>query len=119
MFRERPLLGWGQGEFAREIQSRMSDFRPGAYAAHNTFVDILVEHGTVGLLLYIWIALNLFRLRKKSKWLQFTWPICLGVYFVNACCVVMNYQFVNALLFTFAGVIAARDHAQAEPLPAS
>jgi O-antigen ligase len=67
MFRERPLLGWGQGEFAREIQSRMSDFRPGAYAAHNTFVDILVEHGTVGLLLYIWIAVNLFRLGKNRS----------------------------------------------------
>ena len=118
MFREKPLLGWGQGEFAREIEARMSDFRPGAYAAHNTFVDIVVEHGAVGLTLYLWIAVNLFRLTKTSSWLQVTWPICLGAYFVNACCVVMNYQFVNALLFTFAGVIAARDRTRAEQPPA-
>jgi O-antigen ligase len=118
MFREKPLLGWGQGEFAREIETRMSDFRPGTYAAHNTFIDILVEHGALGLALYVCIAVNLFRLRKASGWLQFTWPICLAVYFVNACCVVMNYQFVNALLFTFAGVIAARDCSSAEPGPA-
>lgn len=116
MFREKPLLGWGQGEFAREIEKRISDFRPGTYAAHNTFIDILVEHGAVGLALYLWIIVNLFRLTKKSKWLQVTWPICLGVYFVNACCVVMNYQFVNALLFTFAGVIAARGRLHAEQL---
>jgi O-antigen ligase len=118
MFREKPLLGWGQGEFAREIETRMSDFRPGTYAAHNTFVNTLVEHGMLGLLLYLWILVNLFRLRKKTGWLQFTWPICLTVYFVNACCVVMNYQFVNALLFTFAGVIAATAHSHAEQLPA-
>ena len=96
----------------------MSDFRPGTYAAHNTFIDILVEHGAVGLVLYLWIAVNLFRLRKKSQWLQFTWPICLLVYFINACCVVMNYQFVNALLFTFAGAIMARGRSAAEQRPA-
>jgi O-antigen ligase len=108
MFREKPLLGWGQGEFAREIETRMSEFRPETYAAHNTFLDVLVEHGAVGLVLYLWILVRLFSLSKGSRWLQFTWPICLGVYLVNACCVVMNYQFVNALLFTFAGVIACQ-----------
>jgi O-antigen ligase len=116
MLREKPLLGWGQGEFARETEARMSEFRPGAYAAHNTFVDIVVEHGAVGLVLYLWIAVNLFRLRKTSKWLPSIWPVCLGVYFVNACCVVMNYQFVNALLFTLAGVMAAQSRGHAEKL---
>jgi O-antigen ligase len=116
MFRENPLLGWGQGEFAHEIETRISDFRPGSYAAHNTFINILVEHGVVGLCLYLWIAVNLFRLGKRSRWLQFTWPICVVVYFVNACCVVMNYQFVNVLLFTFAGVTAFRNAAHAERL---
>jgi O-antigen ligase len=115
MFQEKPLFGWGQGEFAREVEARISDFRRGTYAAHNTFVDILVEHGMVGFLLYVWIAVNLFRLGKRALWLKFAWPICLGVYFVNACCVVMNYQFVNALLFTLAGVITARECSQALP----
>ena len=53
MFREKPLLGWGQGKFAHEIETRISDFRPGSYAAHNTFINILVEHGVVGLCLYL------------------------------------------------------------------
>jgi hypothetical protein len=36
------------------------------------------------------------------------WPIVLGVYWVNACLVAMNYQFVNGLLFTLAGMLAAQ-----------
>lgn len=106
MLREKPLLGWGQGQFAREIETRISQYRPENYAVHNTFIEILVEHGVVGMALYAWMAFSLFRLRKKSGWLHFTWPILLGVYFLNACFVVINYQFVNALLFTFAGVLA-------------
>jgi hypothetical protein len=36
------------------------------------------------------------------------WPILLAVYWVNAGLVVMNYQFVNGLLFTLAGMLAAQ-----------
>jgi hypothetical protein len=36
------------------------------------------------------------------------WPLLLGVYWVNAALVVMNYQFVNGLLFTIAGMLAAQ-----------
>jgi len=38
------------------------------------------------------------------------WPIMLGVYWVNAAVVVMSYQFVNGLLFTMAGMLAAQRH---------
>jgi hypothetical protein len=33
------------------------------------------------------------------------------VYFVNATFVVMNYQFVNGLLFTLAGILARNEKA--------
>jgi hypothetical protein len=36
------------------------------------------------------------------------WPILLAVYWVNAAMVVMSYQFVNAILFTMAGMLAAQ-----------
>jgi hypothetical protein len=36
------------------------------------------------------------------------WPILLAVYWVNAAMVVMSYQFVNGLLFTMAGMLAAQ-----------
>jgi hypothetical protein len=38
------------------------------------------------------------------------WPVLLAVYLVNASVVVMNYQFVNGLLFTLAGMLAAQQH---------
>jgi hypothetical protein len=38
----------------------------------------------------------------------------LGVYLLNASFVVMNYQFVNGLLFTLAGLLAAQNRRDAE-----
>jgi hypothetical protein len=40
----------------------------------------------------------------------------LGVYWVNAALVVMNYQFVNGLLFTMAGMLAAQQRRAANDL---
>ena len=36
------------------------------------------------------------------------WPILLAVYWVNAAVVVMSYQFVNGILFSVAGMLAAQ-----------
>jgi hypothetical protein len=36
------------------------------------------------------------------------WPLLLCIYWANAAVVVMNYQFVNGLLFTMAGMLAAQ-----------
>jgi len=82
---------------------------------------LLVEHGVLGLALYVWLMWELLRLgrcripRGESNGLlnhQFhaMWPVLLGVYWVNASVVVMNYQFVNGLLFTMAGMLAAQRH---------
>jgi hypothetical protein len=47
--------------------------------------------------------------------LRSVWPLLLSVYLVNGMFVVMNYLFVNGLLFTFAGILAANTgHAQWE-----
>ena len=115
MIREKPLLGWGQGQFGREIEARISDYRPENYAAHNTYIEVLVEHGAVGIALYAWVFVSLFRLGKKTCWFHTAWPIFLGVYLLNACFVVMNYQFVNALVFTFAGVLAGQGRYAGHP----
>ena len=37
------------------------------------------------------------------------WPFLVAVYLFNGSFVVMNYQFVNGLLFTIAGMLAAQN----------
>jgi len=61
------------------------------------------------------LVVELFRLRKKRPGdlngvasLRSVWSLLVCVYLVNAMFVVMNYPFVNGLLFTFAGILAAK-----------
>lgn len=116
---EKPILGWGVNQMPQEIAHRVDGNNAVVYAAHNSFLEVLVENGTVGLAFYLWIAAGLFRLgwtRSEPAWhrtlagqeFRCLWPVLVCVYWFNACFVVMNYQFVNALVFTLAGVLAAR-----------
>jgi len=104
-----------------ELAKRVVDFYQRQYFFHNNYLEIAVYHGVIGLALYAWLIVDLFRLgssgtrRRPPATESFAdrqfcriWPIMLGVYLVNACFVVMNYQFVNAVLFSVAGLLAAR-----------
>jgi O-antigen ligase len=126
MFGEKPLLGWGYDPMRHELGRRISDFHQEAFYFHNTYLEVLVEHGLLGLGLYLWMAFDLFRLgrkRLKLPWAGFPdqpfrsiWPLMLAVYFINATFVGMNYQFVNVLLFAIAGLLAAQNHIEDEPV---
>ena len=115
MFLEKPLLGWGITQTHAALADQISDFRGDAFAVHNTFLQILVEQGIVGFIFYLWLLWSLFRLGRLeigprndlAGSVHALWPILLVVYLVNAMFVVMNYQFVNSMLFTLAGVLAA------------
>jgi O-antigen ligase len=61
--RDRPLLGWGSGSFAREYRRRESSSRASATAASHTIpVTVAAEQGLVGLALYV--ALLVAALRR-------------------------------------------------------
>lgn len=121
MFVEKPVLGWGnEPDIQTEVEKRVSSFHPDYYVFHNTFLELGVERGTLGLGLYVWLMICLFRMGKtgavsdemgtafSSAHFRKLWPLLLGVYLLNASAVVMNYQFVNAVLFTIAGILAAQ-----------
>jgi O-antigen ligase len=119
MFLEKPLTGWGINRMPSELARHVSGYKEKELYPHNTYLELLVEHGVVGLALYAWLMWEMFRLGRspvpqaESKGFlnaQFhsMWPVLLGVYWVNAAVVVMNYQFVNGLLFTMAGMLAAQ-----------
>ena len=127
MFLQKPLTGWGATDMQTELSKRISDFHQEQFFFHNTFLEIVVQYGLVGLLLYLWIVVDLFKLGRRrhgstrfihSSFLdqefRALWPLLLGVYLLNASFVVMNYQFVNGFLFTMAGLLVAQNRRNAE-----
>jgi hypothetical protein len=78
-----------------------------------------VEDGVLGLVFYLWLMWEMWRLGRAAipaaeengfldRRFHRIWPILLAVYGVNSALVVMSYQFVNGLLFTMAGMLAAQ-----------
>ena len=118
MFLERPFIGWGFHQMPAELPKYVSEFHDKVLYPHNTYLEILVENGLLGLSLYAWLMWELWRLGRgrvhgpKAEGLldsfRRLWPILLVVYWANAAVVVMSYQFVNGILFTVAGVMAAQ-----------
>ena len=119
MFLQRPLAGWGFHQMPAELPRHVSGYSEKLLYPHNTYLELLVEHGMVGLVLNFWLMWEMWRLgrgaipdKEKRGFLdpQFhrMWPILLAVYWLNASMVVMSYQFVNGLLFTMAGMLAAQ-----------
>lgn len=130
MFLKKPLSGWGSLAMQAELSSRISNFHQEQFYFHNTYLEILVQYGLFGLVLYGWLIVDLFRLGRghpkarspASTFLdaQFRslWPLIVVVYLVNACFVVMNYQFVNGILFALAGMLAAQNRRDQEEMSA-
>jgi O-antigen ligase len=122
MFLEKPIFGWGAKPVQEELAKRISDFHPPIYLFHNTYLEIAVEHGSLGLALYAWMFFDLYRLGRRridadvspdeiflDRSFREIWPVLVTVYLINASLVVMNYQFVNGLLFTIAGMLASQN----------
>jgi len=119
MFLEKPITGWGINQMPAELAKHVSGYQEKELYPHNTYLELLVEHGILGLGLYGWLMWELWRLGKGrvprdelhgflNRQFHAIWPVLLGVYWANASVVVMNYQFVNGLLFTLAGMLAAQ-----------
>ena len=119
MFLERPLTGWGFHQMPAELPRFVSEYNQKIIYPHNTYLELLAEHGVAGLLLYFWLMWEMWRLGRGAipsmerdgfldRNFHRMWPILLAVYWVNAATVVMSYQFVNGLLFTMAGMLAAQ-----------
>jgi O-antigen ligase len=125
MFLEKPFTGWGATDMQAGLSRRISDFHQENFFVHNTYLEIAVQYGLVGLALYLWIVVDLFKLGRNLAGLpsgqsfldnefRDLWPVLLGVYFLNGALVVMNYQFVNGFLFTIAGMLVAQNRRVAD-----
>lgn len=119
MFWDHPLMGWGFHRMPGELPKYVSGYNAQVLYPHNTYLEILVEHGVLGFAFYLWLIWEFWRLGQGTiprieetgflgQDFHRMWPILLAVYWVNAAAVVMSYQFVNALVFTVAGSLAAQ-----------
>jgi O-antigen ligase len=118
MFLDRPITGWGFHQMPVALPKYVGELHDKVLYPHNTYLEILVENGLLGLSLYAWLGWELWRLGRRRvhgreargfldsfrRW----WPILLAAYWANAAVVVMSYQFVNGILFTVAGILAAQ-----------
>ncbi|MGO9124946.1 MAG: O-antigen ligase family protein [Terriglobales bacterium] len=130
MFLQKPLSGWGSFAMQTELSNRITDFHQEQFFFHNTYLEILVQYGVVGLALYGWVVIDLFRVGRKrpgarspagtfpDAQFRSLWPVIMVVYLVNASFVVMNYQFVNGILFTLAGMLTAQNRRDREEMNA-
>ena len=71
IFAEKPLLGWGLGVFPEiypQFGSLSTNLQVGA--AHNDYLQLLVEMGALGFATVLWFLLTLFRrtLKKLNHW---------------------------------------------------
>jgi putative inorganic carbon (HCO3(-)) transporter len=124
MFLEKPLFGWHIDQVQPELAKRVEGFHQEQFFFHNSYLEVAVNYGVVGFAFYLWILLDLFRIGQKNKIaapgqscfldqkFRSLWPLLVGIYIFNASFVVMNYQFVNGLLFTLAGILAAQNRKQ-------
>ena len=123
MFLERPWLGWNRKAMQAELANQVSDFHQEEFYFHNTYLEILVQYGVVGLALYAWIVGKLLRVGRRNVSSVYEggfldgefrslWPILLGVYLVNSSFVVMNYQFVNGMIFSLGGMLSAQNRSR-------
>src|SRR6185437_6621542 len=124
LFQERPLFGWSAAEAQLALERTVEGFHEEVFYFHNTFVEVAVSYGCVGLGLYLWLLIDMLLLaRQRFSFEMYSraggfldtgfrsfWPMLLFVYTLNACFVVMNYQFVNGLVFALAGMMAAQDY---------
>lgn len=68
-FRERPLLGYGNGNYTLAIDKDLNQDSARSYTsmAPNLLVQLLVEKGIVGLMLYLFLLIAIVRLLWKRR----------------------------------------------------
>ncbi len=116
MFWHKPILGWGLGTFTT-VYPQFRSFYTNLFvnAAHNDYVQALVETGLVGFAAIVWFVIALYRggLRNLDSWNR-SWSRTLGLAAVIGCTGILvhsafdfNLQIpANACVFYFLAAVA-------------
>jgi len=97
MVRERPLLGWGLGNFATAYP-RFRTFYTNNFVneAHNDYAQVLVETGIIGFAVVIWFLVALFwnTAARFRQWQQ-SWSRSAGVAAMVGLVALLIHSFVD------------------------
>ena len=119
MFRDKPVLGWGLGTFS-VVYPQFRSFYSDKFVneAHNDYLQLLVEMGSLGFLTALWFLVLTFRgaLKKMGDWSwDFNGAVALAA--LLGCSGLLVHSFLdfnlqipaNAALFYVLCAIAAAD----------
>jgi O-antigen ligase len=116
MFWHKPILGWGLGTFIT-VYPQFRSFYTNLFvnAAHNDYLQVLVETGLLGFAAILWFVIALYRggLRNLDSWNR-DWSRTLGLAAVIGCTGILvhsafdfNLQIpANACVFYFLSAVA-------------
>ena len=122
MFLDRPILGFGFGQFPkaklpyladRSVDLKLESIR--TYAHHNTLLSLLTETGMIGLALFLavligWLrtAWTLYRNPRAPEWARMQGVLLIGVLAIYVCQLLfheLSYTPIdNSLVFFLAGL---------------
>ena len=101
VFWEHPIAGIGAGAFGGTVSART--------AAHNTYLEVLVEHGIIGLLVFLAILLGLFaRTRHFPPDERLLWRVILGSWMILAMTLSWENREITWLLWALCSSPVAR-----------
>jgi O-antigen ligase len=118
LFLDRPLVGWGLGTFTT-VYPHVRSYHAETFvnAAHNDYLQLLVETGLPGLLLVLWFLVAVYRtgLAQSRRW-ERSWSRSLSVAAMIGCAGLLTHALLdfnmqitaNAAFFLFLCGLAAR-----------
>ena len=129
MFWQKPVLGYGLGTFTT-VYPQFRSFCTNLFvnAAHNDYVQVLVETGLIGLAAVLWFIVEVYRagLRNVEGWSR-EWSRALGLAALIGCTGLVVHGFfdfnlqipANACVFYFLCAVSTRTAEGLKPAVAS
>jgi O-antigen ligase len=113
--RDNLLFGCGFNQSHSVISKYMPNYKEDAWS-HNSFLQALSEQGVLGLLCYLFMLAGLSRTAFRGDGnvnngdslttVKHVWMGIMAIYFINAMSLTMTYQYVNSLIFAYAGIVS-------------
>jgi len=121
IIKDNPIVGVGVSDAMTTMRSYINEFHSDKKCAkplpnfHNDFVQLLVQLGFIGGILYLLIFYNIFRIKIKDNEYK-NLPIIFGsVYFISSMFENMIHQQFSMLLFAlFVGIFVAQKRIEEE-----